>query len=52
MQHRKSGFGEVVDLVLVGLLDVGTDEHEFLDAEVRECLPDACAVMSGAAAGV
>ena len=40
MQHGKSGFGEVVDLVLVGLFDVGADEHEFLDAEVRKCLPD------------
>ena len=31
MEDRKSGFGEVLDLVLVGLFDIGTDEHEFLD---------------------
>ncbi len=40
MEHRKTGFAEVLDLVLVGLFHIGTDEHEFLDAEVRKCLPD------------
>ena len=38
MQHGIAGFAQIVHFELVGGLDIGADEHEFLDAEVVERL--------------
>src|SRR5262245_16272394 len=40
MQYFVAGFTEILYLVLVGCLDVWTDQHEFFDADSVECLSD------------
>ena len=50
VEHRVAGFVEITDLTLVGLFDVGTDEHEFLDAAVVKRLSDRLRGGNGMAA--
>ncbi len=40
MHDRVAGFTQIFDLMRIGFPDVGTDEHEFLDAKMIEGLRD------------